>query len=503
MRPNILLITTDQQRTDTLGAYGSAWMDTPHLDQLAREGTRFTRAYCTNPVCTPSRASLFSGLMPSRHGAWNVGCNLAEDIPLVSHLLATAGYHTHHIGKAHWQAYLAPAEHSVEALRENPRFPSYRGPYYGFAQVELAIGHPGYNLMAGHHAEWVRRQGSEEELRRWSQMEKHGPAFGGNAYDWALPVALHNSTWSADRAVAALRQQSGADRPFLLHVGFQDPHHPHAVPTDYPRRVRPESVPAAQWDEQELRDKPPHFRAARAGRLEQEPTRGQYPFAGQDRGYDYTAVTATDAQLGRAYYYTLSQLIDDQVGRILAELARLNLTEETIVIFTSDHGELLGDHGLWMKGPFHYEQVVRVPLIARWPGRWLRGRVEQAPISLVDLLPTLLTGTGVASPAGLDGVSWAGRLADPAIPAPRDQVTVECIDDPTGLRLRTFIDEEWKVTFYQDQPYGECYHLATDPEERRNLWHDPATLGVRERMLRRWMGEGERRERRDRRLCYA
>ena len=139
-RPNILLVTTDQQRTDSLSCYGSTFTDTPHLDRLAQQGVRFDRAYCTNPVCTPSRASIFTGLYPSRHGAWNVGVNVPEQ-PLLSHRLAEVGYTTGYVGKAHLQAFFGTPAQSAESAGANARYPDWYGPYYGFETAELAIMH--------------------------------------------------------------------------------------------------------------------------------------------------------------------------------------------------------------------------------------------------------------------------------------------------------------------------------------------------------------------------
>jgi arylsulfatase A-like enzyme len=146
-RPNILLITSDQQRTDSLSCYGSQFTHTPVLDWLAHEGVLFERAYCANPVCTPARASIFSGLYPSRHGAWNVGMNVPADLELLSHQLAKVGYATHYTGKAHFQAFGGIPGESMEPVADwELLYPTFRGPYYGFQTVELAFGHASYGL---------------------------------------------------------------------------------------------------------------------------------------------------------------------------------------------------------------------------------------------------------------------------------------------------------------------------------------------------------------------
>lgn len=241
-RPNILLVTTDQQRTDSLGCYGAAWMRTPHLDRLAREGVVYDRAYCTNPVCTPSRASIFSGLPVSRHGAFNVGVNTPDDITLISHRLGVEGYRTHYIGKAHFQAFMDEPQRSVETLTDWPeRYPAFTGPYYGFETVELALGHTTFGV-AGHYGAWVREQVDAATFATFSGAQPRcTPSFGGEAFDWHLPLRLHNSVWTADRTVDYLHQHDNR-HPFLLAVGFEDPHHPHCLPRDFTDRVDPANV---------------------------------------------------------------------------------------------------------------------------------------------------------------------------------------------------------------------------------------------------------------------
>lgn len=467
-RPNILLITTDQQRPDSLGCYGSAWMRTPRLDALAAAGVRFDRAYCANPVCTPSRVTLFTGQYPSRHGAWNVGCNAVDDGAFIGHALAAAGYRTHHIGKAHWQANTAPAADSVESLYQNPRFPGWTGPYHGFQSVELSLGHNGYNLIAGEHAESVR---AATPAGGFSWRPRCTRPFGGEAIDWGLPTALHASVWTAERGAAFLRGHAAESpgQPFFLHLGFQDPHHPHAVPEDLPAalRVPPEAVPLPRERPGELADRPDHYRAAHEGRLKTHPSRGAHPMAGQGDGFDFRDLPEHDQREARAYHYTLCRLIDREVGRVLDTLDELGLADDTLVVFTSDHGELLGDHGLWQKGSFIFDEGLRVPLIARWPARWAGGRAVTAPISLADLAPTFLAAAGLPADGSdghpRDGVDWLPALDSSTSPGPRDHVFIEHIDDPHKLRFRCLITADAKFARWQG---ADRDHELTTPNDR-------------------------------------
>lgn len=500
--PNILLITTDQQRCDSLSCYGSSFCQTPALDWMASEGVLFERAYCANPVCTPARASIFSGLYPSRHGAWNVGMNISENLVMISHRLADAGYVTHYTGKAHFQAFGGNPGETLEPVRGwDLLYPAFRGPYYGFQTVELSFGH-GTHGLTGHFGAWVRDQVGAKKLNAFSHATNLSRVdFGGNAFDWNLPLRLHSSVWTADRAIAFL-ENCDTSRPFFLAVGFQDPHHPHCVPLEFKQRVSPEDIPLPRFTEGELDDKPPHFLAARHGALEESPYRGQFQIAGQGLGADYTRVNDDQARLGKAYYYNLVRLIDQQAGRIFEALERNGLAENTMVVFLTDHGELLGDHGLWMKGPFHYEELVRIPLILRWPQGLPKGKRINHPVSQVDLAPTLLSAAGFDVPAGLDGLDLMPILRGDR-KVDREAVFIECVDDPQHLRLKTVVTADRKLTLYHELPFGELYDLNRDPGELVNLWDEPAYAADRRSLVGRILDHMEPLEQRLSRYCYA
>ncbi len=502
-RPNIILITTDQQRTDTLGCYGSSWMGTRHLDALAAGGVRCDRAYTTNPVCTPARVSLFTGQQVSRHGAWNVGMNAPDQTRTIAHRLADLGYRTHNIGKMHFQAYGSAEDQSLEAFTRwnRPDPPPFSGPYYGFQTVEFALGHGTYG-MRGHYGAWVRSQVDEATYRRYEKAQPVSPvSFGGEGYEWDLPRRLHNSVWTVDRALQFLGNRD-SEQPFFLALGFQDPHHPHCLPRDFTHRVDLSAVPLPDFVEGELDDKPPHFNIARQGHLETSSFRGEYPVAGQGSGGDYRNVTPEDARLGRAHYYGMVNLIDDEIGRLLRYLDEANLTDDTLIIYTSDHGELLGDHGLWMKGPFHYEQILRIPLLFRWPRGFAGGQKSSSIISHLDIVPTILSAAGAATDSGLDGCD-ALPLFRGETDRIRDGALIECIDDPHKLRLKTYVTSDHKITWYHGEAYGELYDLVLDPGEKINQWDNPAHAAEKHHLLARILEKLEPLEKRVIRDCYA
>jgi uncharacterized sulfatase len=201
--------------------------------------------------------------------------------------------------------------------------------------------------------------------------------------------------------------------------------------------------------------------------------------AGQHLGQDYREVTPGWATASITRYQGMVSLIDREVGRILAALEGLGLAGDTLVVFTSDHGELLGDHGLWMKGPFHYEAVLRVPLLARWPGRLPAGRLDPGLASLTDLAPSFLAAAGLRPPPEMDGgldllPQWRGEAIV------REAAYAEFVDDPSTLDLATVVTADRKLTAYRGGAYvgreaevGELYDLSADPLERRNLWSEP------------------------------
>ena len=506
-RPNVIVVTTDQQRRDSLSCYGSPFTSTPHIDRLAADGVVCDRAYTPNPVCTPARASLFTGQYVSRHGAWNVGMNVPEETTMLSHRLAGLGYRTHYIGKTHFQAYMGK-----EASRESldgweQRFANWDGPYYGFDKVELCLAHT-IGGIAGHYGLWVKEQAGrsgDDDLTRFRTARplSDGPKFGGRALDWDLPVAWHNSVWTAERSIDFLKSRDPSS-PFFLAIGFQDPHHAHALPTDFEDRVSEADVPLPRFESGELEDKPPHFGLAHRGEIEQSAFRGDFPIAGQGASAgDSRAVPDVDARQGRAHYYNMVKLIDQQMGRILQCLDDEGLTDNTIVVFTTDHGELLGDHGLWMKGPFHYEELVRIPLVVRWPQGLSGGRRVTGLCSLVDITPTILAALGEAAGDdecdGLDVMPLLRGDSD----AVRDHAIVECTDDPQGLRLKTIVTENRKLTHYHGHDFGELYDLDEDPGELVNRWSDPAYQEDRQKLTAMLVDHAEKLERRVERLCYA
>jgi arylsulfatase A-like enzyme len=484
-RPNVVLITTDQQRYDSVGFNGSSFMHTPNMDRLGREGASFHKAYCPNTVCTPSRASIMTGLHLSRHGAYNIGTSALDHTIFLSHILRDEGYRTHHIGKAHWYAWQTDNPETRAPDEEGTPFQDF----VGFHEAEISVGHAGPWGASGHYARWLEKKGIDAK-----EYEVH-PLFKGDhngTADWDLPKEYHSGSWVADRAVHFLRNQQ-PDRPFYLNIGFQDPHHPHVLPADFTNRIDPETIPMPEIDisqETNLVEHIPHFHR---GTINDTRFRGEFGMAGnQNTAWEAYFQDEQKARATRAYYYSMTQLMDEQLGAILTALDELGFSDNTIVIFTSDHGEMLGDHSIGQKGPLIYEGVTRVPLFIRYPHGFAPCRVEEC-VSLVDLAPTILDFAGLEHPLRKDGDSLKDRL-QLGQPLLRNGVRIEYKEEPDRIRFKCWVTPEWKLAVYLGENFGELYDLRNDPGEKHNLFNDPSSQEVKNRLLIELLNDMERSE---------
>ncbi len=461
--PNILWICTDQQRYDTIGALGNSFVSTPNIDSLARQGVAFERAYCQSPICTPSRASFLTGMYPSSLRVNRNGNPRFPDFPpLISRRLADRGYVCGLIGKLH----LASAYGRIEERADDG---------YSFWNYSHA---PRDDWEHGHdYAEWVRSKGFDlAELTR-------DPA--------GLPAELHQSTWCAEKTIEFIEENR--DRNWFASVNIYDPHPPFNPPQEYrdlfdPAQVKPPLFRESDLEQQKKLEridfqslaKHPDDLDIRSPILPQSPTPG---LAEAD------SVGARDAGTLIAAYYAMIKLIDDQLGRIMAALDALDLRQNTVIIFTSDHGETLGDHGLILKGCRFYEGLVRVPLIWSWPDRFLTDLRSDALVELTDIVPTLLGIVGLSAPGYLVGTSLLSILTGEGPPqGQREYVRCEYIDAldlPDHSRATMYCDGTYKLVLYHSLGAGELYDLAEDPQEFRNLWDLESATDLRADLIQR------------------
>jgi arylsulfatase len=478
-RPNFLIICTDQMRADHIGCAGNPVIRTPNLDALAAGGTHVPRAYVNCPLCMPSRATLFTGLTPRGHRVRTNGIPLDRSIPTLPAALAASGYKTASIGKIHLTNYglrndappeLRTPQHFPEmmefwesgAIREIPT------PYFGLQHVDVTLGHGPHTH--GNYALWLREKHPEQWKRLQNWKPEPSPLGAENCGAMPIDESVHHSAYVADRTIEYLKQQRG--EPFFLMSSFPDPHHPYFTPRPWDRMYSPDDVVPPVMRDGELDKLAPFFKKIYEQRM---------LLSGRANP---TKMSLAQRREILAYTYGMVSLTDKHIGRILDALAASGLAENTVVLFMSDHGDMMGDHGLLNKGPFHFEGLLRVPMIWRWPGKF-KAQKSNALASILDIPPTILDLAGVAIPEGpatpeapQQPPAWPGRSLAPVLtgkaPAVQDSIVIENDEDYLGLRLRTLVTPTHKLTTYTGhrgaEEYGELFDLSRDPNEFENLW---------------------------------
>lgn len=505
-RPNFLLISTDQQRADHLGCYGARHLQTPHIDGLAARGTRFTRAYVASPVCMPNRATLATGRMPSLHGVRHNGLNLPLDSRTFADVLRRAGYRTSLSGKAHFQCVTRnPARLKGDpdntARRPDPgRYDQEQGPlwrqdpdremtlpYYGFDHVDLAVGHG--DQVDGHYNRWVAGQGGDLDALRGpgnARTDTDCPLF--QAWRTRVPEHLYPTRYIQNMTEAALKRYARhPEQPFFHWASFCDPHHPFTPPGRYWDMYSPADV-----------DLPSTFERVDADSLAGAVNRLRQAGKANLEGTAAVGVSQEELRWAIALTYGLISMVDDAVGAILSALESSGLAERTVVVFLSDHGDLMGDHGMVFKGPLHYQSVVRMPLV------WTDPRTGNTPVrddlvSAADIPATILETAGLEPFEGMNGKPF--RTRDGADVAIRDGVLIEdeIQSELPGTtvrgRVRSLVTARWRLTIYDDVDRGELFDLQRDPDETTNLWDDPTARTARaeltERMVREMIRNSE------------
>ncbi|MET1002006.1 MAG: sulfatase-like hydrolase/transferase [Acidimicrobiia bacterium] len=498
---NVLLITTDQQRADTLGCAGSPLGATPRLDAFAAQGTRFSKARTQHVLCQPARATILTGTYPSTHGVTCNGIDLPADAEARSlpTLLGEAGHRTALFGKAHFATtfpFLSTGQ--VESVDGSALVPAeWNGPYFGFEHLEMTIF--GHNLRIAdlmgrwnwafgpppfglHYARYLFRDGPEKGYERLRLMQ---PEAAGATWDytqtWKNQIAEedHPTTWIADRAVDWLGQ---VDEPFFAWVSFTDPHHPMDPPAPWFDRYDPadvlEVLPEIHANEFDNKP-PPHARVSQG-------MRGTPMEWANPGGALYTREEL--ARMTAAYYGMVAQL-DNAIGRVLDVLDERGIAEDTLVLISSDHGEFLGEHQMIFKGPFGYDSLLRVPLLVRGPDVPV-GAVVDEPVGTIDIAPTALAAAGLAIPEWMEG--------RPLLDSPREHcLTENDFSIINWLPMRTLTTPDYKLHAYLEHPFGELYDLEDDPGEVVNRFDDPAYAAIRadlEALLKATMNHDARRE---------
>lgn len=476
-RKNVLVLHTDQQRYDSLGCTGNRFARTPHLDALAGEGTVFDRHVTSNTICMPSRASLLTGLYPPGHNVWTNGVplNRAEYLAptreagpfglipqptTLADAFAAAGYDTASFGKLHLTPFLASAEHGFPESTSTwltGALDNWHGPYFGFQHVEMALGHGEGTCRVGHYASWLR--GAHPELHARVLAAKKLPPRLPMLTDIrpsVLPYAQHPTNWLAERFCGWLE---GRDRetPFFAFVGWPDPHHPFMPAADV----------AGDFEGMEV-EEPVDFDGS-AWADSPVPTISQCAIP---------QMSAEDRRVVRRYTHAMIHQIDRAVGRVLQAVRDHGLWEDTIIVFTSDHGDFLGDHNLLRKGWAGCDALLHVPFLLRAPGVTLPKRVGRV-MSNCDVFPTLAALAGVPAPEGLHGRDILGVLRSGE---PHCAFACNADGDPRNTNYDVY-DDRYRLSFYPGRGLVTLYDHSSDPAECHNVADGTENRETVQRML--------------------
>jgi len=489
---NVLFIITDAQRADHLGCAGNPDIKTPNVDLLASEGVRFTNMYCANPMCMPNRATIFTGKYPSIHGVRCNGINLNPKIPTFTQTLHEVGYHTCSMGKIHLNWYGTPwsrKNYSHEQLIVSIYTPKDKRrpipvPYYGFEEYNLTLAHG--DAVGGNYLDWI-----EEKAPDYLELIKSRATklFDQILHDSPIPEDIYHTNYVTESTTSFLKRYSEGqygDKPFFLHCSFADPHHPVCPPGKYRDMYDPNKIQISPtindinklYSHKVLRN---YINIYPRVRLRE--------------------TTEVELRKFQAYTYGVLSLIDHGVGQILAALNTLGLEKNTMVIFTSDHGDLMGDQGLLFKGPAHYQGLIKIPLIWKIPNLTKAGTISNSLASSIDLPTTILNLLGVKpkfQPPEMQGYDLTPILMDPSVKV-RDHCIIEEDEDAhkatkqdqyKNIRVRTIVTEDYRITVYQGYAdEGDLFDLKNDPLEQRNLWHAKNYGEVKKKLLTKMFHE--------------
>ncbi len=436
-RPNVLFLMDDQHRGDCTRADGNTAIHTPNIDRLGREGARFSRAYSCTPTCTPARSALLTGLAPWNHGMLHMvgmGLKYPQTKPQA---MRDAGYYTMGIGKMHYNPQRALHGYHQVLLDESGRAatPEFRSDYRA----------------------WFYSQAPH--------LNPDATGVGFNDYPakaYVLPENLHPTHWTGQSAVNFLNGYQGPD-PFFLKVSFARPHSPYDPPQRFMDLYKDAPIPKAsvgKW----------------AAKYEKRNSNKDDIWCG--------ALGEQQIRSSRQGYYGSISFIDEWIGRILATLEKRGWLEETLIVFTSDHGDMTGDHNLWRKS-YAYEASARIPMFLRWPKGFVstpRGQVIDKPVELRDLLPTFLDAAGTAPKRPVDGASILNLVRSPNAEW-RDAIDLEhgvCYSIENNWNALT--DGKQKYIFHAYHGNEQLFDLRKDPGEKVDLSGDPAATAD----LQRW-----------------
>ncbi|MHC4714563.1 MAG: sulfatase family protein [Planctomycetota bacterium] len=466
-RRNVILFQTDQQRADSLGCMGGRYALTPSVDAMARCGVLYTNHYASNPVCMPSRASLFTGRHVQAHRLLDNGIFLPESELTMAEAFRRSGYRTEAVGKLHFQTFKTyPGDTSMESMGRwnSGELDGWEGPYYGFERVQITVAHG--EGTTGHYGRWRARNFPDLKLGPDNAEGEKFPKF--NSWKSNLPLEAYHSTWVADRAVEFL--EGAGEGPFFLYVSFPDPHSPFTPPAPYSGMYDGVQFEAPHAVEGENETKPKPYREAMVG----------HPFPTDGGLHHFPDFTGAAYNQVVAHTHGMVALIDDCVGRVLVKLDQLGLSNDTIVAFTSDHGDCLGDHFFLYKAQTPCRSLLHIPLVICDPGG-PRGVVDGV-CGNVDVMPTLLSLCGIEIPDVVQGEVLPAPGEKPARDYAFESGWSKASSDYHHFTIYT---DDHRISYFPYLADGELYDLKKDPFEHRNLYNDPEYRDLRGRLMER------------------
>jgi len=516
-KPNFLFIMTDQQRADHLGCYGNTILKTPNIDRIAKTGITFDEFYVANSTCMPNRASLITGRMPSVNGVLTNGQSLPIQSNTFVHLLRQDGYKTALFGKCHLQNgywhkvddfnYPAPPNgkpppagytDSSLSIRSGSEYESERGdlwfknpvreiqtPYYGFEDVKFCNAHG--DGVHGHYTDWAGKQHPDfSSLIGPKNAESAEKYINPIAWKTRVPEELYSTTYVEEMTTQFLQSHAESNKPFFIQCSFNDPHHPFTPPGSYWGKHNPDDMPVPSSHGAKHNAPPPLQKKLQAA-LDSSKRK--------EIRVEAFACTEREAQEGIALTYDMITMVDDAIGRLLQRLSDLGLADNTIVVFTSDHGDLMGDHGLMLKHCFHTQGTIQVPFIWADPTAPEKQNLRTNILGgTLDIAATILGRAGLQPYHGMQGqdvISYFNKNQQPdrlGMVIEEDELPFNANCD-VFMRTRSFVSGKWRMTYWLEDKFGELYNRDEDPDEIHNLWDDPEASKQKSELIEKWMLE--------------
>lgn len=461
-RCNLLFIMTDEQRFDAVG-YQNPCVKTPNLDALAEESVVFDYAYTTNPSCIPARAAIFTGRYPSQCGAPCYITPLPKKETTFMKLLQEGGYYTAVVGKQHfWKSEIEKGYDYMDIVDNH--FPP--------AVIDDKVRESDFGLPANLT---VTDQVPSYIRFLWENGFKKGEELfeeidDGGIYRWKEDEKYYVDAYIGDKGVKWLKNKKPADRPWFLTLSFPGPHMPFdgiGLPDD--KLYDEEDMDMPQTEPADILEKPPHFKNifSKYGKVSED-----------GRSVEGGLSESQIRKMRKAYYANVS-LIDRKIGEVIEVLKKSGEYENTLIIYTSDHGDYMGDFGVAAKAQYLSEVLMRIPFLLKPPIKDFKGYHEKSFVSSVEIAATFLTAGGIAVPDNMQGRSLTGFYE--GVPERQDDIYMEA-RDLRGIRTKDF-----KLVFYAEREYGELYDMNQDPWERHNLWDHPAQQKTKQELLCRLM----------------